>query len=100
MVQYAILYLLTINAMTFGVFASDKRRAIEGVRRVPERVLLQMALIGGTFGAFGAQRMLRHKTRKEPFSTQLWLIAALQIAALVATAIWASSILQPITWLI
>jgi uncharacterized membrane protein YsdA (DUF1294 family) len=35
-----------------------------------------MALIGGALGAVAAQQMLRHKTRKEPFRTRLWLIAA------------------------
>ena len=83
-----ILYLLAVNAAAFGVFASDKRRAIEGTRRIPERVLLQIAAIGGTPGSITAQLVLRHKTRKEPFRTQLWLIAAAQIVALGAAAVW------------
>ena len=57
-------------------------RAIDDARRVPERTLLNLALIGGAPGAVAAQQMLRHKTRKEPFRTQLWLIAAAWLALL------------------
>lgn len=35
----------------------------------------------GRRGAFVARHLFRHKTRKEPFSTQLMLIAAGQIGA-------------------
>lgn len=85
MLLAAVLYLLTINALTFAVFAEDKRRARDCARRVPERVLLQLALIGGSGGAVAAQQLLRHKTRKAPFRTLLWLIVAGQgvLAALI-----------------
>jgi uncharacterized membrane protein YsdA (DUF1294 family) len=89
MLELLGLYLLGINVVTFAAFASDKRRAVNGDQRVPERTLLQLALIGGTPGAFAAQQLLRHKTRKEPFRTQLWLIAFLQFAVVVGVAIWA-----------
>lgn len=88
MVELIGLYLVAINAMTFAAFASDKRRATNGGRRVPERVLLQLAAFGGTIGAFAAQQLLRHKTRKEPFRSQLWLIALIQFVLLVGAAIW------------
>jgi len=81
-------YLLGINAATFAAFASDKRRAIYGDRRIPERVLLRMAAVGGASGALAAQQILRHKTRKEPFRTLLWLIAAAQVIALAGAAAW------------
>lgn len=88
MIWIALLYLLTVNAATFAAFARDKRRAIEGARRIPERVLLRMATAGGILGALTAQRMLRHKTRKEPFRTQLWLIGACQVLAIGAAVAW------------
>jgi uncharacterized membrane protein YsdA (DUF1294 family) len=84
----ALLYLLTINAAAFAAFARDKRLATAGARRIPERVLLQMAAIGGIVGALAAQRMLRHKTRKEPFRTWLLAIAALQAVTLGAALVW------------
>lgn len=88
MVICVILYLLGANVATFAAFASDKRRAMAGARRVPERTLLQLAVFGGTFGAFAAQRMLRHKTEKEPFRSLLWLIAVSQFAMCIWATIW------------
>lgn len=70
-------------------FRQDKRRAAAGLRRVPEAQLLRLALLGGTPGAFAARRLFRHKTRKQPFSTHLALIAAAQLAVAIALlALW------------
>lgn len=83
------LYLLAINAAAFAAFAIDKQRALDGHRRIPERTLLLLAALGGTPGAFAARALLRHKTRKQPFSAQLMLIAVSQVAIGVAVAVWA-----------
>lgn len=80
---YVPLALLLINARTAHLFWQDKRYAREGHRRVPESSLLMMAAIGGTPGAFIARQMFRHKTRKQPFSTHLWLIAAIHAGLLI-----------------
>ncbi|MBX3563128.1 MAG: DUF1294 domain-containing protein [Sphingomonas sp.] len=75
--------LLLVNLWTILRFREDKRRAVAGARRIPEADLLALALIGGTPGAFFARHRFRHKTRKQPFSTWLWLIAAIQAGALI-----------------
>ncbi|HEY0085229.1 MAG TPA: DUF1294 domain-containing protein [Allosphingosinicella sp.] len=75
------LAVLLINLWTIWLFRLDKRRAVAGGRRIPEADLLSFALIGGTPGAFLARRLFRHKTRKQPFSTNLMVIAALQCGA-------------------
>lgn len=80
------LYLCLINLATMAAFAWDKHCARHGMWRVPERTLLGLAVFGGTFGAVVAQHSLRHKMRKEPFRSQLDLIAGLQVAALGAVA--------------
>jgi uncharacterized membrane protein YsdA (DUF1294 family) len=67
-----------INLLTIAEFWRDKSRAVRGEWRVPEANLLALAALGGTPGAFLARHLLRHKTRKEPFSTRLQLIAVLQ----------------------
>ena len=72
------LALIAINVACAALFWFDKQAAIAGRRRVPEAKLLGYALIGGTPGAFFARYVFRHKTRKQPFSFNLWLIAALQ----------------------
>jgi uncharacterized membrane protein YsdA (DUF1294 family) len=80
------LYLLATSAAAFALFAWDKRCAAAGRRRTPERTLLTLAAIGGTPGAIAGQRLLRHKTRKEPFRTRLLWIAAAQLVLIVVLA--------------
>ena len=87
-VAIALVALLTVNVWTVVRFWQDKRRAIAGRRRVPETDLLGLALLGGSPGALLARRWFRHKTRKEPFSTRLHLIAAIQAGALIGLAVW------------
>ncbi|MDP2212315.1 DUF1294 domain-containing protein [Phenylobacterium sp.] len=79
---FALLYLAALNLATFALFALDKRRAIAGGRRIPERTLLGLAALGGSAGALCAQQGLRHKTRKQPFGAQLVGIVGAQTLAL------------------
>jgi uncharacterized membrane protein YsdA (DUF1294 family) len=79
--------LLAVNAWTILRFWQDKQRAMAGTRRIPERDLLGLALIGGSPGALLARRLFRHKTRKEPFSTLLLGIVALQGGVSVGLAV-------------
>lgn len=74
------------NLIAFTLFGMDKRRARLGLRRLPEYMLLLWALAGGTAGAFLGRHVFRHKTRKQPFSRLLWLIA---IGQGVGIAAWA-----------
>lgn len=83
MLSTAILVFVVINAWTVLRFWQDKQRAIAGQRRISEGDLLGLALIGGSPGALLARHVFRHKTRKQPFSTQLFVIIALQIGAIV-----------------
>ena len=81
-------YVIAINFVAFAAFGIDKALAGNGARRVREADLLALALIGGTPGAYAGRRLFRHKTRKQPFSARLHAIAALQLLALAAFAIW------------
>lgn len=75
--------LVLVNLFTMLRFWQDKQRAIAGRRRIAEADLLGLAILGGSPGALLARRLFRHKTRKQPFSTRLLLIAALQTGALI-----------------
>ena len=81
-----ILALAAINLATFAAFAWDKRAAVAARRRIPERTLLRLALLGGSPGAVAAQRLLRHKTRKQPFADRLRAIVLLHMAILLGAA--------------
>lgn len=78
---YGILILL--NLVTFGVYGADKHRAKSGRRRIPERTLLFLALIGGSAGALAGMYVFRHKTKKKKFAIGVWLILVLHILIVV-----------------
>ena len=79
--------LLVLNLWTMLRFWQDKQRAMAGQRRIPEADLLSLALLGGSPGALIARKLFRHKTRKEPFSTQLLVIVALQLGAIIGLTV-------------
>jgi uncharacterized membrane protein YsdA (DUF1294 family) len=80
--------LILLNAWTFMLFGFDKLRAEAGTWRIAESTLLGFALIGGSAGAFLGRHVFRHKTRKEPFSSDLRRIAILQAIAAAAGTGW------------
>lgn len=79
-----LLGLALVNVAAFAAFALDKARAVAGARRTAEAWLLLLAALGGTIGAYAARRLLRHKTRKQPFVRRLHTIAGLQLTAVLA----------------
>jgi uncharacterized membrane protein YsdA (DUF1294 family) len=81
------LYFFLINAATYVAFWIDKSRAQQGGYRLSESTLLTLSFLGGSPAAFFARRQLRHKTLKQPFTAQLFGIAALQIGALLFGAV-------------
>jgi len=87
MLLQILAFLLAINLFAFAAFGWDKRQARLSGWRVKESTLLMLALLGGSPGAFAGRAVFRHKTRKQPFVAQLWLVVVLQAAAAVA-AYW------------
>jgi uncharacterized membrane protein YsdA (DUF1294 family) len=81
------LYLLAVNILTLALFALDKHRARRRRWRISEQSLLLFCLLGGTPGAYWARKTFRHKTRKQPFSTRLHMIAVVQVLAVMGI-IW------------
>ena len=65
-----------MSVVTAAVYLLDKRLAIRGARRIPERTLHGLELLGGWPGALVAQQVFRHKNRKPSFFLVTWLIAA------------------------
>ena len=89
-----LLYLLAVNLAAFAAMGLDKSSAIRGVERIPERTLLTLAAVGGSFGAVAAQQVFRHKTRKQPFTSRLHAagITSLALAAFAALTLWGQGI--------
>jgi uncharacterized membrane protein YsdA (DUF1294 family) len=71
--------LISINIITFAVYNIDKGKARWGKRRVPEKILWTLAILGGSPGALLAMHMFRHKTQKISFQAILSIILALQL---------------------
>lgn len=69
----AVGYIVLLNIITFVVYAADKKAAIQNQRRIPEKTLHLLSLLGGWIGAWIAQEKLRHKTQKQPFHMYFFL---------------------------
>jgi uncharacterized membrane protein YsdA (DUF1294 family)/cold shock CspA family protein len=81
---WAAAWLVAVNAATMAVYILDKRRALRDCRRVPEWVLLALALVGGSPAAGLAMALLRHKTRKATFRVAFAAVVVLQVVGLAA----------------
>ena len=77
--EIATYYVIAVNLFAFMSFGIDKSLAETGSWRISEAALLGWALIGGTPGAYAGRALFRHKTRKQPFSSELHGIAKLQV---------------------
>ncbi len=75
-------WLAAVTVITFLTYGYDKLIAGTGATRVPERVLLALAVAGGTVGALLGMRLFHHKTSKERFLERLGLIVAVQAVAM------------------
>ena len=79
---------IALNLLTFAMFGIDKAKARAGAWRVAETTLLMLAFFGGTLGAYAGRAVFRHKTRKQPFNSNLFAIAVVQVLGLGALIGW------------
>ena len=73
-------YLLVINILAFVCYGLDKLKAKRNARRISERWLLLLALIGGSVGAWLGMLVWRHKTKHTKFRWGVPIILLLQVA--------------------
>ena len=75
-----LLWLIVINVVTAIAYAYDKLAAPRGGRRVRERTLWILCLLGGVLGAWIVFFGMRHKTQKQAFwvvqsaASVLWVV--------------------------
>jgi uncharacterized membrane protein YsdA (DUF1294 family) len=78
------LALLALNVATFMAYRHDKYRAQQDQWRIAESQLHFWSFAGGWAGAWFAQQLLRHKTRKAAFRGVYWFTVVMHCAALAA----------------
>lgn len=79
--NFILIYLLIINAVGFLVMTADKLYAKKNMRRIPERTLLGVAVIGGSIGVWAGMYAVRHKTKHMKFVIGIPLILLCQLGA-------------------
>lgn len=80
--KWFMYYLLIANLVTWILYGVDKRKAIKGAWRIPEKTLILSAVIGGSVGALAGMMMFRHKTRKAKFMVGVPVIFVVQCIVL------------------
>ncbi len=81
--KYAVAYIIIVNILSFCLYGIDKSAAIKQKQRIPNRVLLLMAIIGGSLGALAGMYTFRHKTKKWYYTITVPVLLVIQIAAAV-----------------
>ena len=78
--SYLAYYLLAINVVTFIVYGIDKYKAKKAKWRIPETMLLLLAVLGGSIGAWMGMKVWHHKTMHKKFKYGIPAILLIQIA--------------------
>ncbi len=79
-----LVYLAIITVVTFFAYGIDKWKAQHKRWRIPESVLLGLAAIGGSVGAWLGMQVWHHKTQHKKFKYGVPAILAVQVAL----AVW------------
>jgi len=69
--NYLIAILTTLNLFSFAAFGIDKYLSIHKKRRISEKRLLLITILGGSVGSLAGQKLFNHKTQK--FKGILWV---------------------------
>ena len=81
--DYLFYYLLAVNIIACSFYGMDKWKARHGAWRIPERVLLLLAFVGGSLGSLLGMRIFHHKTRKSKFTIGVPALLAVQCIVLI-----------------
>lgn len=79
MIQALIWWYIFMIFTTAVAFFIDKRLAQNGARRIPEKWLHSLEIMGGWPGALVASELFRHKRQKTSYMYPLYAISALHI---------------------
>jgi len=68
------IYLIIINCASGIIFLSDKHAAIKNRRRIPERTLHLLEILGGVFANMVLMYTFHHKNRKFGYYGVIWVV--------------------------
>lgn len=83
-IKLIALYLIIINTVAVVVTVYDKCAAVRNSRRISEKSLVLISLLGGAVLMYITMRSIRHKTLHSKFMIGLPLIIILQILLVIA----------------
>ena len=75
-----LIYLAIITVVTFFAYGIDKWKAQHNRWRIPESVLLGLAAVGGSVGAWLGMKVWHHKTQHKKFKYGVPVIFVVQVA--------------------
>ncbi|MCM1364132.1 MAG: DUF1294 domain-containing protein [Faecalibacterium sp.] len=76
---FLCVYFAVVSLVAIAVTISDKRRAIKNRRRIPEKALIIIGMLGGALFEYITMKIIRHKTLHKKFMLGLPAIITAQI---------------------
>ena len=83
LLHIVLIYLVTINVVTFFIYGFDKWKAKKSKMRIREIALLGLAVLGGSIGAWLGMKAWHHKTLHKKFRFGVPAIIIIQLAIIV-----------------
>ncbi|MFG6148314.1 DUF1294 domain-containing protein [Halobacillus sp. B23F22_1] len=81
-ISLLLIYLTTLNVLSFILMGFDKRQAVKSSRRISEKNLWLVAWIGGAAGSYSGMEIFRHKTKHRSFKAGMPVLTAIQVIVL------------------
>ncbi len=79
--EYLAYYLAAVNILLCALMGTDKLLAKMQKRRIPEKTLFALAILGGALGGTVGMYSFHHKTLHKAFAIGFPLLTIVQIAA-------------------
>lgn len=83
--KFMLCYCICISAIGIFMTVYDKQAAKHKKRRVPERTLLMIGILGAALPMFITMQLIRHKTRHKKF---MWGFPAVVLLHAVLFGVW------------
>ncbi len=85
-IKVIAIYMAVMSIVAFAAYGIDKVKAKKNLWRIPEKVLILLAFIGGSLGALIGMYVFHHKTKKLKFTVLVPLALIIHIALIILIA--------------